>query len=50
MIKKNLIKTKNISTTCDTSPDFISEDDALDYLAEIYVNIYFDYAKKQKNN
>ncbi len=52
-----MIKNKEIletatkkNTTCDASPDFVSENDALDYLAEIYVNIYFDYAKKMKNN
>ncbi len=28
--------------------NLISEEDALDYLAEVYVDIYFDYIKKQK--
>lgn len=41
--------TKKNTTTCDASPDFVSENDALDYLAELYVNIYFDYVKKMKN-
>ena len=51
MIKnKKILETamKKNTTTCDTSPDFVSENDAFDYLAEIYVNIYFDYVKKQR--
>lgn len=30
--------------------DFISEDDALDYLAGVYVDVYFDYIKNQNNH
>lgn len=29
--------------------NFVSEDDALDYLAEVYVDVYFDYIKNQNN-
>ena len=45
----------NIDPLCSSplsfnSPVFVSEDDALDYLAEVYVDTYFDYIKKQNNH
>ncbi len=45
----------NIGPSC-SSPlsfnysDSVSEDDALDYLAKVYVDIYFDFIKKQNNH
>jgi hypothetical protein len=45
----------NIDPLCSSplsfnSPHFVSEDDALDYLAGVYVDVYFDYIKNQNNH